>query len=123
MPLTSADLQFVRNSCGDADSNDYYNTDAELHDLYDGRAAGNVDATIVWALRWMKAKAFRKVNFTNADTGDTHSRKQEFDHICLLLEMWENMTGLSSSTSSAGVVTTGEISLGIDEEDSYTTNP
>lgn len=93
-------LAYIRAATGDNDLNDQYNTDAELDYLYREKASSDLDKTIVWALRYMKAKAFRKVAFTNNATGDTNQAQQEWEHISAMLAYWENLIDLGSTLTA-----------------------
>lgn len=111
-------LAYIRAMMGDTDSADYYLTDSEIDYLYDNKADSDVDKTIAWGLRQMCAKAFRKVSRSNPETGDNVQAVQEREALCALAEYWARTTGILG-----GAVTKGELSLGIDEEDTQVTNP
>lgn len=111
-------LAFIRAQIGDTDTNDEYLTDTEIDYLYDNYADSDVQKTIAWALDQMCAKAFRKVSRTDPNTGDNVQAVQEREALCEQAKKWARRTGILSNA-----VTTGELSLGIDEEDTEVSNP
>lgn len=113
--LTANELAHVRASTGDTDSNDYYNTDTELNYLYQNKfnsdGEQSVDTCVVWALRYMVAKAFRKVGRSNNVSGEAVQNQQEWEHLKAMLAYWEDITGEYAQ------VGTGSIDLGIDADE------
>jgi hypothetical protein len=84
-------------------------TDAALNRLYT-RAAGDYDATVVYALRQLRQQAAKGIQYTIGQT--SFSRQQWFDHLTVLLKEAEARAGMGGGTLSAGV-----IDLEIDSED------
>lgn len=114
MAMTADEIAYVHAMTGDTDSNDYYLTNTELNYLYDNKTASasdRVDSTIVWALRQMCAKAFRKVSRSNSQSGDSVQANQEWEHLKALLEEWQALTGEYPS------VGTGAFGLGLDTDE------
>ena len=113
--LTAAQITYIRTIIGDTDTSDPDLSDVFLEYLFDNDADSNVNYTIVYAIRALMGFASRQVSTSQANTGDSKSSQQWFEHLKDLLKLWENITGLAGST--VGTVTTGTINLGIDEED------
>lgn len=118
MALSVADLAFVRSMLparSNTTTDIAYVSDDQLNYIYANKASSDVDKTIAWALRQMCIKLSSLVGRSNTATGDTQQQQQEREAVCDAAEAWARMTGIPSGT--AGVVTTGTINLGIDEED------
>ena len=113
--LTATEITHIRNVIGDTDTSDPDLSDTYLEYLFDNDGASDVDQTIVYAIAALMGKASRLVSTSQANTGDSKSAQQWFEHLKDLLKMWENKTGVY--LSRGGLVTTGTINLGIDEED------
>ena len=113
--LTATEITHIRNVIGDTDTSDPDLSDTYLEYLFDNDGASDVDQTIVYAIAALMGKASRLVSTSQANTGDSKSAQQWFEHLKDLLKMWENKTGVY--LSRGGLATTGTINLGIDEED------
>jgi hypothetical protein len=119
MALSAEDLSFIRSMLpvgNNVSTDSAYVSDTQLNYLYDNIAASSVNATIAWALKQMCIKSSNLVGRTNAATGDTVQSQQEREAICAAAQAWANIAGIPSG--AVGMVTTGSINLGIDEEDS-----
>jgi hypothetical protein len=110
MSMTVDELAFVRSQTGDVDSNDYYNTDNELNYLFNNKADSNVEYTIVWALRAMVAKAFRKVARSSNIT-ESVQNQQEWEHLQAHLKYWQAQAMYYPTISA------GNLDLGIDADE------
>lgn len=120
MALSADDLSFIRSMLPartNVSSDPLYISDTQLNYLYSNKADSDIDSVIAWAWRQACAKASHLVSRSNTATGDSQSQQQEREAICEQASMWANIAGIPSG--SVGVVTTGSINLGIDEEDSY----
>lgn len=91
-------------------------SDTQLDYLYANKADSDVDKTIAYALRQMCIKLSNKVARTNTATLETVQQQQEREAVCERAKEWALITGIPGG--GVGIVTTGTINLGIDEEDS-----
>lgn len=113
--LTASEITFIRNQIGDTNATNPDLSDTYLEYLFDNLAGSDVNKTVVYAISALMGIAASKVSHSNSLTGESKSYNQWFEHLERLLKIWENKTG--EYLSSGGLVTTGTISLGIDEED------
>lgn len=113
--LTATEITFIRNQIGDTNTSSPHLSDTYLEYLFDNLAGSDVNKTIVYAISALMGIASSRVSTSNSRTGDSKSDQQWFEHLERLLKVWENKTG--EYLSRGGLVTTGTINLGIDEED------
>lgn len=117
--LTATELAKTRRVIGDNDpdnSNTYDLTDAQIQAAFDA-AASNFLLTYVDCLEQRLGLAINMVD-SATEIGGT-SRSQKVRQIRELLDYWRMRAGALVYP----VATVGEVSLGIDEEDSTFTNP
>ena len=117
--LTPTQILRFRRTIGDHDpddAGDYDLTDTEIQDAWN-EAGGVEPLTFVLLLRQRYGISINLVDATTELAAT--ARTQKTTQIKTLLDFWTKLAGAGATAEA----TVGELSLGIDEEDSEITNP
>jgi len=109
LTLTSDQIAYIRDNAGDyvQDSdNAYILADATLDAIYLNVSWGNydLDRCVVFALRRLRARMAQRFATSSSGTGYTEQQQQIFEHYGLLLDEWEERTGLATGQIRTGLL-------------------
>lgn len=106
--LTASQVNYLRDMIGDDgqdNSGAYELSDVVLQEIYDDTAQGNgqLDHTIVWALRRRYGRAINLVTKTSGENSAVLNQKTE--SIRRLLDYWEGVIGIAGGQTRGSSVT------------------